>query len=102
LKRTRRVEIVRYSRRITEFTNGSAPQTDTSAERVAIDLLLQTPGPVPITTAEIVDVGHQEADANAICTVPNKRFPKFLDRLEAKLGWRSSTRTRKGPNDEQQ
>jgi hypothetical protein len=96
LKRTRRIEVIRYSRRFTEFTNDGAPETDPTAEQAAIDILLQMPEAIPIAPGEIVGAGHQGADSNAICTIRNGRFFKLFGWLVARKSWRGATTKEKG------
>ncbi|HZE73414.1 MAG TPA: hypothetical protein VE135_28215 [Pyrinomonadaceae bacterium] len=91
MKRTRRIEVIRYSRRVTKFTNGGALEADTTAERAAIDVLLQMPEAIPITAAEIVDTNRQGAKSDTLYTVRNGRFPKLFGWLETKLSWRNTT-----------
>ena len=89
MKRTRRIEVIRFSRRVTEFTNDGAVETDTAAEQAAIDVLLQIPEAIPVAVTEPVAANDQGAASDAIHTFRRRRLPKLVDWLGTKLSRRN-------------
>ena len=83
MKRTRRIEVIRYSRRVTEFTNDD--QLDRNAEQGAIDALLLIPEAMPIGARETASAGNQGPNSDDTCTTRNDRLPKLFDWLKTKL-----------------
>ena len=89
MKRTRRIEVIRYRRRVTELTNHGGVETDTAAEQAAIDVLLQLPEAVPVAPGEIAGAARQDANSQAVYPIRNGRFRNLFDWLETKLSRRN-------------
>ena len=81
MKRTRRVEVIRYSRRSTLISNEVAWESDLAAEQVAIDLLLGMPD-VTESPVEETKGAEKQTYAAGVPAVAHRRRPlRFLKRL---------------------
>jgi hypothetical protein len=78
LKRTRRVEVIRYSRRSTLISNDTALEPDLTAEQAAIDVLLGMPCPIESPVEEISGAEPQPSEAGDAGVVQKRRPLRFL------------------------
>jgi hypothetical protein len=81
LKRTRRIEVIRYSRRSTRAGNEVALEPDSAAEQAAIDLLLEIPCAIEPAIEKTPDA-EKQISATEVPAATNRRRPlRFLKRL---------------------
>jgi hypothetical protein len=78
LKRTRRVEVTRYSRRSMLISNDVALEPDLTAEQAAIDVLLGIPCPIESPVEEISGAEPQPAEAGDLGAIQKRRPLKLL------------------------
>lgn len=81
LKRTRRVEVIRYSRRSTVVSDEVAFERELAGEQPAFDVLLKIPGPTESATDDISSAEDQ-APSGVSADVAQRPQPlRFLKRL---------------------
>lgn len=82
MKRTRRVELIRYSRRFTTFSDDGAREADATAEQAAIDVLLQRARRSRPLHEEAEDAGRHTGSSDVAWTPSRRPFFKLLDWLK--------------------
>ena len=82
MKRTRRVEVVRYSRRLTVICDDAALESDLAAEQAMINALLELPPATELPGQETSAVEQQVAGAHVPGAVyrrwPLRLFKRFI------------------------
>jgi hypothetical protein len=81
LKRTRRVEVIRYSRRSSVTSNEVAFEPDLTAEQEAIDILLGIPSNIECPIEDASSAGRQVSDVGVSGVVQRHRPLRLLKRL---------------------
>jgi hypothetical protein len=81
LKRTRRVEVVRYSRRSTVIYDEAVLESDLAAEQAVVDTLLGLPPVIESPGQETSAAEQQVTGAHAPGVVHRRRPLGFLKRL---------------------
>ena len=87
LKRTRRVEVIRYSYRSTVISSEVALEPDLSTKQAAIDLLLEIPGTIEtrVKTASTAERQLSDADVPAVVLRRRPEVPQAFDaRIKSK------------------
>ena len=81
MKRTRRVEVIRYSRRSTVISNELALEAELTTEQAAIDVLLGIPDTFESPVEETSGGEQQLSGAVIPVVVERHRLLRFLKKL---------------------
>ena len=81
MKRTRRVEVIRYSRRSTLISNEVGLEAELADEQAAIDVLLGMARMVEPSIEETGRAPRQLTGAHVPCSIRSGRFRRFFKRL---------------------